>query len=1297
MANNWTEEQVEAINTRHCNLLVAAAAGSGKTAVLVERIIKIITDEKNPTDIDKLLVVTFTNAAAAEMRERIGNAISRELYKNPNSSLLQRQLVLLNKARITTIHSFCLDVIKNYFHLIDLDPKFRIADETEVILLKNETVEELFDEKYKEENRDEAFTTLVEGYCSNRDDANLVEMVLSLYNFAKSSPWPEKWLKEMTEAFNIGENYDFGSTKYAVSLLSNLSIEFFGVKRQIEKALKIISREETLEPYNINFKEDFSLIETSIHCSSVSWNSFLASLQDINFSTLKRCGKDVNKDKKEEVQKIRDNYKKQIKKIQQDMINSTGEDMEVHLKELYPAMKCLAQLTIDFDSKFTAKKREKGLIDFNDFEHLALKILTESDEEGNIVPSAAAVELRDKYEEILIDEYQDSNMVQEVLLNSISRKDSASPNLFMVGDVKQSIYRFRQAKPELFLDKYSRYSAEKDSKNRKILLFKNFRSRKNVIEGVNYIFKAIMSQHIGELNYNDIEALKLGANYSEPEAGIHAGGPIELHIIERNKPETTDMEEKTRNKEETENVEENTEDVDNIRLEAKMVARRIKELVENKENFFGVFDKDSNSYRKLQYKDIVILLRATEKYAPAFTEELKNFDIPVYADTGSGYFETIEIKTILALLQIIDNPLQDIPMLAVLRSPIAAFSEDELIDIRSLSKNKTFYEILKLAAGYDSDNKTEVSDGEFIIIDEDKFISKATAKKCNEFIVLLNNYRAICLYMPIDEFIWYLYTDTGYYGYAGAMPGGTQRQANLKILFQRAKAYENTSYKGLFNFINFINKLKISSKDMGSAKILGENEDVVRIMSIHKSKGLEFPVVFLCCSGKNFNQRDLTKAILFHYELGIGPDYVDYHRRISYPTIFKNAIKNKIYLESLSEEMRILYVALTRAKEKLIITGSTNDLEKSSVKWAMDIDNEEEKISENVILKGKNYLDWICPAVIKLEAGESLREKASIITAPKVYDEAQWQVKLWTREEVLCGEAVAEEVQGKETQQDNSIDEKVQDGEKTAAFIGEPQISKNNKLQNILLEIENNPPRTDYYEEIDRRLSWKYKYSTSMKLPSSVSVSELKRQYVDEEEYSRKIFPPALKKRPAFLEERKGLTPAEKGTAMHKVMQSLDYSLGFGEQIIKDQINKMIFNELLTEKQAEVINIKRIIRFFKSDLGKRMLASTELNREVPFVIRISAAEAYKDLPADQYKDENIMLQGAIDCYFEEEDGLVLVDYKTDYVTDDNVADVINKYASQLKYYSLALNKITGKIVKEKYLYLFYDGRVVKEV
>ncbi|MDD3225096.1 MAG: helicase-exonuclease AddAB subunit AddA [Clostridium sp.] len=1233
MKMTWTNEQKQAIFTRKSNLLVAAAAGSGKTAVLVERIIKMITDPKNPVDVDKLLVVTFTNAAAAEMRERISNAISRELFKSPESKLLKRQLVLLNKAKITTIHSFCLEVIKNYFQLIDIDPKFRVADETEVVLLKSEVMEKLFESKYEAE--DTEFLKLVESYSSNRDDSNLVEMIFSMYSFAKSNPFPEKWIKKVTDAFNIRDYSEFKNSIWIKTILSTMNVEISGLKSYALNALNIIEGEESIMPYMESIKDDLDLLKSVEAATHKSFEEFVSCIENIKFKTLKRCKKDADADKKSVVQKLRGKYKDKIKDIGKELNSFTNDDTLLNLNAMYPTMQYLGNTVLEFDKLYSEEKRNKGIIDFNDFEHMALNILIEEDENGEVKPSKTALEIRESYEEVLIDEYQDSNMVQEYILSVVSRKNTSEPNMFMVGDVKQSIYRFRQADPSLFMSKYDSYSKEEGTKDRKILLFKNFRSRKNVIDGVNYIFKSIMSRNIGELDYDENEELKLGASFPEiDEDRFTPLGENELHIIERKSSEDNEDE---------------MEEIDNITLEARMTAKRIKDLLNPSLKPYAVFDKNIDNYRDIKYKDIVILLRATERWAPIFKEQLRKEGIPVFADAGSGYFETIEIKTILSLLQIIDNPIQDIPLLAVLRSPIASFSDEDIIDIKTASDKKYFYDVLK-------------------DVISDKKVSEDLLNKCVSFIKTLNEYRELSKYMPIDEFIWYLYTNTGYYGYVGAMPKGKQRQANLKILFQRAKAYESTSFKGLFNFINFINKLKISSKDMGSAKILGENEDVVRIMSIHKSKGLEFPVVILAGCGKNFNLMDMKKSVLFHKELGIGPDFVDVERRISYPTIFKVAIKKKIKIETLSEEMRILYVALTRAKEKLIITGTVSDVAGKCKNWTQSSSSNDAKVQESAVLGSNNYMDWLCLPLSKHVSGAKIREEAGIdIENLNFSDESKWDINIHKKEEFLLEEQAGKDEDAEKITEDN---QKVVD--------------------DMIREIEENPPITKYYNEIERRLSYEYPYKNFKSFPSSISVTELKRQLNEEEEYSNNIFEYSLKKRPSFMEEKKALTPAEKGTAMHSVMQKLDLKLTTDSESIKKQMDKMIFREIITENQAKAIDINKITTFFNSDLGKRMLNSNSIKREMPFIVRIRASDVYKD--AD---DEYIMLQGAIDCYFEENDEIVLVDYKTDYVSENNIEEISRKYEKQLKYYSMALNKITGKKVKEKYLYLFYNGEIVR--
>ena len=1294
----WTEDQQKAITTRDCNLLVAAAAGSGKTAVLVERIIKIVTDENRPTDIDKLLVVTFTNAAASEMRERIGEAISKELHKNPQSRLLQRQLTLLNRSSITTIHSFCLEVIRNNFHIVDLDPSFRIADQTEAVLLKQEALEELFEDRYvaiAEENKsaeENSFLNLVEAYSNNKEDLALQAIVLNLYNFAMSATNPAKWLLEAAEAFNLKEAYSFSDTSWAKVLMADIKIELLGIEKVMLKALKIIENNEAIALYEEVFKADLAIISDLLSAAENSFENLATTIEALTFPKLATIRACKDKEKQKQVQDIRTKVKKQLQELQQQVMNANSETSLRDIKKLYPLMRELSQLVIDLQEKYKIKKKERSIIDFNDFEHYCLHILMERNEEGEVVldsegkpePSAVAVQLRNKYEEILIDEYQDSNMVQETLLNIISREKIGAPNVFMVGDVKQSIYRFRQAKPELFLSKYNSYSKEEGTKRRKITLYKNFRSREQVINSVNYIFKQIMCKNIGELDYTDEEALNLGAHFEAlKEQGV-VGGPVELHLIEKEIMDAAedidgnaDNEEESEGEDSSKSAEEETPT--NIQLEARIVAKRIKELMQHSEgDAFKVYDKNIKAYRFVDYKDIVILLRATSNWAPSFLEELKLEGIPVYADTGTGYFNTIEIQIIMSLLQVIDNPRQDIPMLSVLRSPIGGFTSEELVDIRIGQREISFYEaMVELVEPKETENQEDFGEKEDKEAENKANQQEAPAidkellkEKLNKFLKKLARFRELCKHMPIDEFIWHLYTDTGYYGYIGAMPAGIQRQANLRVLFQRARQFEETSYKGLFNFINFINKLKISSGDMGSAKTLGENENVVRIMSIHKSKGLEFPVVFLSGTGKNFNLMDINKSILFHHELGYGPDFVDPVRRISYPTVLKQALKKKIKIESLSEEMRVLYVAFTRAKEKLIITGTMKNIGKNLTRMSSSLEENSEKLGEYEIVKGKSYLDWIVPAVIRHKDGKPLRELIEIedSTVNLLNHDSSWKVRFWNREHIKKKEEVEEETPVSTEEKLKTLEEKVTDEKKLA--------------------------------DIEKRLGFKYKYEMSTKIPTVLTVTELKRKFNVEitEGTSSNMYVPKLVTKPKFLEEVKGLTAAEKGTAMHSVVQRLDLTKVSTTSEIDVQIQILVEKLLITEEEAKAVRREKLVKLFKTPLGQRMVKAYEsklLKREVPFHMEISSVDIDRSLPREIYGEEKIMLQGIIDCYFEENGEIILVDYKTDSVKNGDVKPLIERYRSQLDYYARALEATLGKEVKESYLYLFSSDEAVQ--
>lgn len=1260
METKWTDEQLLAIETRGKNLLVAAAAGSGKTAVLVERIIKIITDDNNPVDIDKLLVVTFTNAAASEMRERIGDAISKKLEEMPNSKMLQRQLALLNKSNITTIHSFCLDIIKNNFHLIDLDPGFRIGDETECTLIKQDVLIELFEDKYDKE--DEDFLNLIEAYCTNRDDERLKEIVLKLYNFSMSGPWPSVWLREKAQEFNINSLDELEKASWYKVLKESLYLDLNNAKNGLDEAIKICEEDSDLAPYLLNLKPELNGIENAINSLNLNLEQIYKAIKDIEFAyrikTVKKgLGDELDKKK---VKSLRDDVKKKINQIKGGVFSVSLDETLNGIKNMYPIIKSLTELVIEFSDRYVKKKMERVILDFNDLEHLCLKILTCNDENGEVYASSVAQKFREKFEEVLVDEYQDSNNVQETIISMVSRKDLDNPNVFMVGDVKQSIYRFRQAKPELFLEKYNSYSEEDNKKNRKIMLYKNFRSREEVIKGVNFIFKSLMSKTVGELDYTDKEALNLGASYDEINKDnvyfqdnefidldkIEVSGALELHILDK----SSDFEyEKNEINDEDDKENDNEEDLSAVAIEARIIAKRIKELINPSDGkCFMVFDKNLNRYRKITYKDIVILLRSTKNWADTIVEELSFGGIPVYADINTGYFQTIEIRTIMSLLHIIDNPMQDIYTIASMRSPIFAFTSEELADIRILNRDNYFYLNVK-----------DIAEDVY-----DERINKSLKDKCVYFIEKIGSWREKSLYMPIDEFLWYLYSDTSYYGYVGAMVNGIQRQANLRILFQRAKQYEQTSFKGLFNFINFINKLRKSSGDLGTAKILGENEDVVRIMSIHKSKGLEFPVVFLSGCGKQFNLRDINDSLLFHEELGIGADCIDIKKRIRYTTLQKYAIKKKFKLETLSEEMRILYVALTRAKEKLIITGSSYNLQKdidACYKAGVKGFN---KVIPSELLKQKSYLKWIMTALIKHKDGDILRQGKNEFV--EISDDlSSWKINFHKKSDF-----------GVENVED-SIEKK-----------------------NISI-LSLNYSNFEVDEEIRKRLEFRYKYRDVCSVPSNISVSDIKKaeEEIFEPQAENLFSEEKNRKKPKFIMEEKGLSKAEKGTAMHFVMQKLDLNKVNLLNEIKEQIKNMFEKGLITKDEEESINIFKIQKFFKSNLGQRLLKAYKENkqvfRELPFITEIPVKRIEKDLIDKIFNNEKLRLQGIIDCFFEEDDGIVLLDYKTDYVENGKEKEILDKYRVQIDLYTETLERVIGKKVKERYLYLFGIDKEVK--
>ena len=1342
----WTQEQQNVIDSRGGNLLVAAAAGSGKTAVLVERIIQMILNSDLKIDIDKLLVVTFTNAAASEMRERIGDAISKKLDENPEDEHLQDQLVLLNKASITTIHSFCLEVIKSNFHKINLDPNFRIGDETECSLMKLEAIDETFDILY--EQNDEEFCYLVDCYAEKRGDSNLQNLILSIYSFVMASPYPKVWLKESAEDFNITDDFDFATSKWAKAILETVKIQMEGIEKSLCKAIEDVYGIDELVTFTDKLKIEYEKIKEILYACDTSWSDAYRQISSMTFENyakgVKRIPKDAPsyiKEEKDKAKKIRDNAKKSIEKIKASVFNKNYDDLKDEIKFLYPIVKSLSDVVLMFEQIYSQKKRDKGIIDFNDIEHFALQILTETDENGDFVfdeegkniPSDIALEYREKFYEIFIDEYQDSNQVQEVILSTIAKQKE--PNRFMVGDVKQSIYRFRQAKPEIFLQKYATYDTDLSSKYKKIMLYKNFRSRKEVVDSVNYIFEHIMSKNLGEIDYNEEEKLNLGANFEEVEdEKIILGGATEIHLMEKKVPEVEDPDEE----------EEEGEDLDASQIEARMVGKIIRDIMRPNENgeIMQVFDKKLETYRNVEYKDIVILLRATSAWAPVFAEELINMDIPTYADMGQGYFETMEIQVIMSFLKVIDNPMQDIPLIAILRSPIYGFTPEDFIDIRITDKKVSFYEAMRMFVGEKIDlsneeeqdiAEDEISDDigneiidvnineensyvdadmddyyqninyedfeyeneEFIYNDEvmyESYISENVEDdliyeinsniegdeesqkselelKVRRFLDDLKELQEKSMYMSTDEFLWYIYTNSGYYAYCGALPGGSQRQANLRILFERAKQFEETSFKGIFNFINFISKLKKSNSDMGSAKTLGENANVVRIMSIHKSKGLEFPIVICSGMGRNFNTMDFRKDVLYHHELGYGPQIVDFERRISYPSIAKEALKCKINIENISEEMRILYVALTRAKEKLIITSSIKDIEQNMHKWSSNISTEK-MVSKYDILNGKNYMDWMMPAIIKHKDLEDIRETYNLSTSISMEDESKWSVKTWNRDDI--------------------------DFEK----------HEKEGIREVLNTMDLSQHDTEYYEQIEKKLNFEYPYLGVVKKAASISVTEIKKrqeEYEEQEDSLGLYKHKTTLKKPKFLSESQKsekITGARRGTIVHLIMEVLDFEKVNTESEIKAQIQDLVKRRIITEKESQVLSPRKIMRFFKSPIAKRMLSSKFVKREQKIYTQIKMNDIYLNDEIfknnrETYENESVMLRGVIDLYFEEDDGLVILDYKTDFVDENNKKEIIHKYKKQIEIYADVLSKLTGKKVKEKYLYLFGIDEQVK--
>ncbi len=885
MAVKWTPEQTKVIELHDRNILVSAAAGSGKTAVLVERIVKMV---ENGCDIDRLLVVTFTNAAAMEMRERLREAIEKRIEASPDNQHLHKQLLLISSAMICTIDSFCLDLVKNNFTGLSIDPCFKIADEAELKLIKADVMNQLLEDRYK--TKDKRFREFVYNYSSGKKDKDIDEIIYKLHTFAGAYPYPNKWLDECVKAYRE----DITLNRITENMLENVKSIVRTKLSALEENTKAIMDKEgkDKDAVLVSNKEVIQYAYELLNAPDYE------SLYKLVKSSFKPPRRDNKKGTHEEFKDDIIAFKKMLEKIQEKYFFQNVADMKADILNVADTIELIVELVKEFDERLKNAKSEKNIVDFNDVEHMALELLVKEDGYTELADM-----LSEHYEEILIDEYQDSNYLQEFIMKSISRERKGNPNVFMVGDVKQSIYKFRLAKPELFMEKYDTYS-EEDSKYQKIELHNNFRSRACVLNSVNDIFYMVMKKNVGNIEYDEKVALNPTAHFEDTKLNIATDTKVMVAVGDEEKKE----------------------------LEAAMVANEILFLTDPV-NGINIWDKHLGEYRIAKYSDIVILLRSTSAYSEAFLEGLKTRNIPVILDSSTAYFEAKEVVDVLNMLKIIDNPRQDIPLAAAMMSYFGEFNVKEMSIIRAGNKHVSFYEALKQ---YEAD--------ETIVL------------KKNAFLEQLDKYRKRAVYLSARELIRELVYNTGYYAHVANNGLGKQRQLNLDMLIQTAKQFEATSYAGIFNFLRYVEKVKEYDIDLGNSNSTVEN-NAVRIMTIHKSKGLEFPIVFASGLGKNINRKDSQGKIIVDSEFGVGIDYIDKNTREKTATLGKNIIADRIIRENIAEELRLLYVALTRAKEKLIMTGCVSDCIDAMVKW--------ESFDDSYVLNCKSHLDMVMPAVVK--------------------------------------------------------------------------------------------------------------------------------------------------------------------------------------------------------------------------------------------------------------------------------------------------------------------------------------------
>ena len=1218
MSVKWTKEQEKVINLRNRSLLVSAAAGSGKTAVLVQHIISMVTDETDPMDIDRLLVVTFTNAAAAEMRERVGAAIEAALEQDPYNQHLQRQLTLVHNAQITTIDSFCIRILRDHFHKIDLEPGFRIADEGELKLLREDVCEAVLEEFY--EKADPEFLRFADSYSRAKDDLQIKEMVLKLYDYSESYPWPEEWLASCVQQYEAADEAELEQKPWVQDFLAYMKVRIGDLIRAHEALLELTQEADGPYMYEASIQDDLRQLRGLAEFTHFSqWQEALSGIKFKNIGSARKY--EGSEQKKEAVMSGRDRMKKQVDKWKKTIFATPLETQLERLNQTSDMVRMLVTVTQAFAKRFYQEKQLKNMMDFSDVEHNALRVLVDPETKEL---TETALEYQQQFKEVMIDEYQDSNYVQETLLTAVSGVKNGHENLFMVGDVKQSIYRFRLARPELFMEKYERFSTEESTQQR-IDLHRNFRSRREVVDAVNDIFYPLMAVDLGNVGYDAEAALYAGAEYPEYEDA--ACCKPELLLVPADGGST-----------------------DRREQEAFAVAGRIRQMV------------DQQKIPGLTYKDIVILLRSMSGWAETYQKVFEQEGIPLIVSSKTGYFSATEVQTVLSLLRVLDNPCQDIPLAAVMKSYFGKFSSDELAQIRAEYPNMPFYQCVEQFAQIVDENKA-VSNADTIENKENSVQKKQNgtlssriqhlAEKIGAFQEMLQKFRRRIPYTPIHRLLQEILDESGYRNYVTALPAGEQRRANLDMLMEKAVAYEQTSYHGLFHFIRYIDRLMKYDIDYGEAEIISEQENAVRLMSIHKSKGLEFPVVFVCGMGKKFNEQDLNSNMIFHPEFGIGLKWYDCEKRTKANTLIHQIFAMEAKRENLGEELRVLYVALTRAKEKLILAGNCKLPEEGQFHGY----DRDEKVPFSTRYDAGCYWDWVLP-VLGME-------------------NAAYDYTIWDEEQML-------------SEQQRQLHDTAE---------------QHRNLMEALQDVSK-----EEMQKLTDRFDWEYAWMEEGKHKQKVSVSELKHRAMEERSESeeqtlntaeplflQEIVSPYL---PRFVQEAEENAGALYGTMVHRFLECLDFAglPEFEEEkqglyFVKQQIDALCALGRMQEADAKRLNWKKLLEFLQSDTAKRMRNAAmqgTLEREKPFVMSVPATLVWEE----SRPEEEVLIQGIIDVFWEEADGIVLLDYKTDRV--DNAQELVRRYKKQLELYADALSRFgDGKPVKEILIYSFALAETIR--